>query len=558
MTFHSPFRTLSVLCVLIALACTLIISTYKSFGHTWDEPEHLSAGMELLDRGAYTHDIQHPPFARLAIALGPYLAGLHSFNEPGPSGEQEGREILYRSGNYDRTLTLARLGVVPFFIVMIVAVWLWAKRWFGSQQAWLACLFLISAPPVLGHAGVAALDVPGSALCVFALYWLFRWVESTSLRHALLFGLTAGLAVASKLYAIPYLAICIFALLAFGMLVTPRRVDFAQVLRRDRLLSAAVAVVTAAITLILAYGGHFETLNTPGNQLRGAVEYVLGSQGSLHDAAISLVTHVPMPLALEKLVLGIKMLEQHNIGGHFSYLLGQVSASGWWYFYPVDLAIKTPLPLLLFATAGLIWLLIRGWKLRQWLIAAPALCFFSILAFCALYSHINIGIRHVLVLYPFMAIAAAQMVVTAWQSSRRLHSHAAITALILLQASVLWTAFPDYLAYFNPIAARHPERFVVDSDLDWGQDLRRLENVIRERNIQDLWLAYRGTAALWLEHMPHYDVLYPNHPVTGWVAISLLAKEEERSGYGWLDAYVPVQRVGKSIDLYHIPSPGVP
>ena len=558
MTFLSPSRAPAFLCILILLACGLVVSTYKYFGHTWDEPEHLSAGMELLDRGAYTHDIQHPPFARLAIALGPYLDGSRSFNEPGPSGEQEGREILYQSGHYDRTLALARLGVLPFFIVMILAVWLWAKRWFGTPQALLACLFLISAPPVLGHAGIAALDIPGSALCVFALYWLFRWIESASLLHAMAFGFTAGLAVGSKLYAIPYLGICVFALLAFGMLVTPRSADFSRVLRRERVSSALAALASVAIVLVLVYGGNFETIRTPGNQLRGAVEYILGSQGALHNAAISAVTRIPIPLAFEKLVFGIKMLEQHNTGGHFSYLLGQVSASGWWYFYPVDLAIKTPLPLLVFGAAGLVWLLLRGWKSRNWLTAAPAVCFFSILTFCALYSHINIGIRHVLILYPFMAIAAAQMVVTCWQRSRRLHSHALIGALLLLQASVLWTAFPDYFAYFNPIAARHPERFVVDSDLDWGQDLRRLERAAKERGIQELWLAYRGTAAPWLEPMPHYQLLFPNHPVTGWVAISLLAKEEERKGYSWLNAYTPVQRVGKSIDIYHIPDAGVP
>ena len=93
--------------LLVVLSTGLCVSTYRYFGHTWDEPEHLAAGIQLLDRGQYTYDIQHPPLARLAMALGPYIAGVHSFGEPGPSGEQEGRDLLYRTVGYDRVLTLA-------------------------------------------------------------------------------------------------------------------------------------------------------------------------------------------------------------------------------------------------------------------------------------------------------------------------------------------------------------------------------------------------------------------------------------------------------------------
>jgi hypothetical protein len=160
----------------------------------------------------------------------------------------------------------------------------------------------------------------------------------------------------------------------------------------------------------------------------------------------------------------------------------------------------------------------------------------------------------VLILYPFLAIAAAEFVVFLWRRFARA-GRAAIAATLVLQASVLWTAFPDYFPYFNVLAGSAPENFVVDSDLDWGQDLRRLQQVIKQRDIGELWLVYRGTAAPWLEEMPKYHVLFAHQRVTGWVAISLLAKQEEDDGYAWLNDYKPVQRVGKSIDLYFIPPP---
>src|SRR5258706_10544082 len=121
----SSARSVAVLCVFVVLACALAVSTYSEFGHTWDEPEHLAAGMALLDKGEYPYDAQHPPLARIAMAIGPFLAGAHSYGNPGPSGEQEGRDILYRDGHYDRYLTLARIGMLPFLVLLLIATWAW-------------------------------------------------------------------------------------------------------------------------------------------------------------------------------------------------------------------------------------------------------------------------------------------------------------------------------------------------------------------------------------------------------------------------------------------------
>src|SRR5579871_5342564 len=118
---RSRFTVRIALAAIVLLALGSAASTWRVFGHTWDEPEHLAAGMELVDKGKYEYDTEHPPLARAFLALGPYLAGSHSFGTPPPDGTQEGVDILYDGGHYDRTLALARLGALPFFAVLLLA-----------------------------------------------------------------------------------------------------------------------------------------------------------------------------------------------------------------------------------------------------------------------------------------------------------------------------------------------------------------------------------------------------------------------------------------------------
>ncbi len=244
-----------------------------------------------------------------------------------------------------------------------------------------------------------------------------------------------------------------------------------------------------------------------------------------------------------------------------SYLLGDLRSGGWWYFYLVALAAKTPIAMLLTGPAGLALVAREGFRaLDPWRMA-PAALSLALLAFASFYSHINIGIRHVLILYPFIAIGSAHLLATSWRALRQVENRdlagvgsAVVLGLIGWQVSTLATANPDYLPYFNE-ALSNPERVLVDSDLAWGQDLRRLEHRLAELKVEAFSFAYLGTADLTRETFPKLVRLPPGQPTTGWIAITALARVHGGSGYGWLDAYTPVERVGKSIDLYFVPDP---
>ncbi len=556
------------LTALILLACLLAASTWRVYSNTWDEPEHLAAGIELLDLGRYEYDTEHPPIVRALMALGPYLAGARSFGTPPPDGVLEGDDILYSGGHYDLYLTLARLGTLPFLALLLFSVWLWARRLTQSEgEALLAVLLLASVPPVLGHGALATLDVAAAATVLLALYAMQSWLSTARWRDAVFFGVTVGVAAGSKFSAIPFLALG-FVVLAVSHWVLARRraPPDAQGARAgaaapdmgQRFAGLAVVVFVSGVPLFLAYGLWSGNAVSLPHRFDLAVQFLLQEHGLSHVAGVVL-GHVWLPSWVQGFLEGIIAVKAHNDSGHLSFLLGQLRSTGWWYFYLVGLAVKTPLPLLVTGPIGLGLLARAGWRTHDAWRLAPALLFLTILVFASTFSHINIGIRHVLVLYPFMALGGAYLSALAWRSLRKMTvrplaivGSAFVFGVVGWQVSTLWTAYPDYLPYFNEAVA-HPERVLVDSDLDWGQDLRRLEKRAAEIKIPRLFLAYRGTAVLAREPLPAYVVMPPWKPATGWVAISWLAKVHDPKGYAWLDAYKPIETIGKTIELYYIP-----
>jgi hypothetical protein len=130
-----------------------------------------------------------------------------------------------------------------------------------------------------------------------------------------------------------------------------------------------------------------------------------------------------------------------------------------------------------------------------------------------------------------------------------------VVALLLWQVGLSFHTWPDYLAYFNEFAGNKPGPLVTgDSDLDWGQDLERLVNELKARQIKKVSIAYYGTADLSRHALPEMQLLHPYEFATGWVAMSR-AWLIWGKGFQWLEKYEPVATVGKSIRLYYIPNP---
>jgi hypothetical protein len=538
--------------VLIAIAVARIAATYTVFNGTYDEPDHVACGMEWLQMGTYTCDIQHPPLARIAVALGPYLKGLRLARSKGPDQQpwsffDEGNAILYSKDDYRANLTWARLGTLPFLVLLCVVTFLWARRWFckGFSQAagFWAVLLLVCTSPILGHAGLATNDVACAAGAALALYQFLRWLEEPRTARFLWWGFATAFAVLCKFSNLPFLAMCY----AVGFVVTIRgdfRRRFAQIG-----LAAGVVLALAWIT----YRFHvYPPAMFYGQQHHPVIDSMLNSRPLVHRVWNSFLT---TPLPLSEAMIGIMDLFVHNAVGHDSYLLGQWSQSGWWYFFPVVLAVKSPIGLLVLAMCGW-WFVFRRWREahweRSWQQILTVVFPLAILIVC-MAARVNLGVRHILPIYSLLAIAGGHAVTMLLEHSRYTAIAGALLVAWVVGDSV--RAHPDYLAHFNEFAGSHPEAILCESDLDWGQDLRRLSQRLKERGIQDVSIAYFGTALLDKAGLPHYALPSSTQPSRGYIAVSLhdLNIDYRKDGsFAWLKSYTPVERIGKSIDLFYI------
>ena len=143
---------------LLLAGCLRIAATYPVFTQTWDEPAHIAAGLEWLQRGEYNFEPLHPPLARIAAAVGPYLAGARlTPDEPNPWVQVN--RILGAGAGYHRMLALARAANLGFFLIAGIAVFLLARRAAGPWPGVVAVLLFTTLPPVLAHAGFATTDL---------------------------------------------------------------------------------------------------------------------------------------------------------------------------------------------------------------------------------------------------------------------------------------------------------------------------------------------------------------------------------------------------------------
>ncbi len=396
-------------------------------------------------------------------------------------------------------LALARSGVLPFFILASLVVFFWARLAYGALAAVIAVGFFTLTPVVLAFSSLAYTDLPAAATQLIALFEFARWLETRNTRSALGLGVALGLATLSKFTSLLFLPVACLAMVLCKLGLN-QRVGSPKMLR-VRWLAQIVMIATIAAGLVWSgYRFDIGRFNESMNLSPSAMPSFQHFPSPVAKLARTLVLNNPLVPAPE-LLSGIADSWLMNAEHSEAYLLGKERAGGWWF-------------------------------------------------------------RHVLVVYPLLAIVSGHAGARLWKY-KPLAAKLFVVLLLCWQAISSIRARHDYIAYFNEFAGNDPSHVLITGcDLDCGQDMLRLSSELAKKHISKISIAAWTTADLSRLGLPDFQVRQPAQPVTGWVAISLRSQrmgDAFHSSYGpeafaWLLKYRPVEQIGSTIRLYYIPS----
>ena len=577
--------------LLITMFCLAFFSM-RGISSTMDELAHIPAGYSYLSQKDYRINPEHPPLAKDLSAV-PLLFLHLKFPKNHPSWTTEvnsqwwlGNQFLYHSGNNpDQIIFWARIPMIMLLIFLGWLIFYWTKKEFGNKTALLALTFFSFSPTFLAHGRLVTTDIAAALGAVIATYFWLRFLKSPTRKNIIFAGLIFGVAMLLKFsmaLLVPFFAVItvIYAWLSTNSLK--------QILRY---IGLAILIGIIGMVFVIWPVYQFHILNYPATKQLSDTKYILQSSplGPLKNLCIWMAG-VPVFRPFAHFLLGLLMATQRTAFGNTVYFMGMISASGWWYYFPIAYLLKVPLAfhiltiITLFALLLMIkrpfwdepWKRIKNWILRHF-------TEFSMLVFLAIYwsvsmsGNLNIGIRHILPTFPFMYILVSVGII-AWTKRIEGFPKTKKMLLFLLPFLVLWyigsslAGFPHYLSYFNELAGgpRNGYKYIVDSNYDWGQDLKRLANFVKNpptgEKIEKIYVDYFGGGDvgyyLGKKYIP-YNPLQASEKPRGWFAVSATLLQGGRGDavpgfdqptgyYKWLNQYHPVARAGNSIFIYHI------
>lgn len=560
--FSIPRLSFQLSALLVLIGMVRIILSYADTAQAFDEPCHVAAGIEYLDRGTYTLDPVHPPLSRIAIALPLYAAGerypVLAASDPGAHNYNVvGNHILYDSGHLRRNLFLARIGVLPFFVLGALTTFLWTLR-VGTHWAALLAVFLYTTTPtILAFSSIAYTDIVAASTQMTALFVFSLWLEAPTGRHALWLGLSGGLAFLAKLTSVLFLPAAGVCMLFVWLLTAGNYKKFNF---RRRSMQMLGAFVLAAIVIWAGYRFSLKPIRQATGwglaTMPSFQHFPLFMRSTMRDVLLQ-NRRLPAP----ELLSGVSQAWVLNRIGSASYLFGEIKSGGWWYFYLCALGVKLPLPLLILFAIGLVSLVTAR---RRDLQCLPLAGLVGVLLITTHVSY-QVGIRHILVCLPLITVVAATGV-DLWRTnaSHRPARLMFLAVLILWQAGESARAQPDFIAYFNELSGKDPSRVLVTGcDLDCGQDLYRLAAELRARHVDRLTLAVWSSADPDRSGLPPYEAPWEAGSPNGWIAVSsralrtgdVLHRSLSPNTFDWLKPYTPVANVGKTIKLYYVSQP---
>ena len=636
--------------ILLAIMFVLAVTSVAGDSGIVDEVAHIPAGYSYLKFQDYRLNPEHPPLIKTLAAVPLIFMDLefpldHIAWAVEPNGQWEaGWQFIYHIGNdADKILFASRIPEILLMLLLGFFLYKWTAELYNRKAALLALFLYAFSPTIIAHSRFVTTDLGVTVFLFIALYYFIKFIKKPGWKNLIIAGLTLGLAELAKYSAIlllPFFGI-ITLIAIFTKKLFPSREGLgvgSKIKERLKLsgfyLGSLLLIFTIAFLLV---GIFYQAVmvNYPVAKQHQLISASLPPSVELFKQDFNLdILHQtadnPILRPYSQYFLGLAMVLAHVEGGHTTFLMGDFSNQGWWYYFPVAFLLKIPLALHILILITLTFFLYKiviplsggargelipplskgargifrklpillnnllsySWK------HITEIAMFGIIttfALAGITGKLNIGIRYMLPILPFIYILVAGQITQLLDSIRNPHKtrpYKYLVSKILLFALLGWyllanlSIYPSYLAYFNELKGG-PDKgylYLTDSNLDWGQDLKRLSKWVNDYNedcdningatqnnlcadltgepIKEIKVDYFGGGA------PAYylgDKFVEWHseygPADGWLAISATflqmskhyKQTKNQPSYEYLlENHSPVAKIGYSIFIYYI------
>ena len=506
---------------------------------TYDEAMHLAAGYSYLTTRDFRLEPQNPPLIKEFLALPLFLAFRLPFN-PDPqhwgngAAYAVGQDFLYRSAlPANQMLFLSRLANLVLGGLLVALVGCWSYRLWGGHAPIVAMGLTSFEPNLIAHSCLVTADLGVTLFIFLAIYFLWEYLNSPKWWLLAATGIATGMALVSKFVAILLIPMIGLILASFLLLTNEQ--------------SALLPLWDSP---------------KPRKIFQAATALLL----------IVLLASCMIPIAYffqgwEPWFFGLQRLLSLARGGQSAFFLGEHSYQGWWSYFIVAFLMKTPVGSLMLI-AGSIFFYRAGRALdrrKAVFLLTPVL----VILLATSQSKTNIGLRHILPVYPFLFVLASRLATVRFR--RRWLAVFLVNAPLLMTAISSFRIAPHQLAYFNELVGGPDQgyRYLSDSNLDWGQDLKGVKAYMEKEKLPIIYLSYFGTAppsyygiryqyvpGSWpLEWPPPADKVPPN-AARKILAIGVYNLQDVSNSYDplfrWLWLREPVAKIGYSIFVYDL------
>ncbi len=545
MRFSSGCRR-PVLCAVVFVLLITAMGLQLAFSarresQTFDEANHIFSGYRSWTHADFGLNPEHPPLIKLWAALPLLRLPLHvpavqnrRFKVEAFAG---GSDLLYKN-DADRVLFRARMAVATLTLILAFLVFAAAREMFGAGAAFVALSLFVFDPNILAHGALVTTDMGVTCFLFAAVFAFYRYVRHPSWIKLAAVGLTAGASLAAKHSGL--LVFPILLLLAATEIIrrsqdaksashsgpangsrpqsagsTPEAdpatrksaegqgdtlvaadasgsAGGASRLRRVLLMGGALCLIAlfAFTALWSTYAFRYAARPSALKMNPAFQQFAAGLQRS-HEVA-GLAALARFHVLPEGYLYGLIDVRR-NADLTPSYCFGTLYPHGRWFYFPAVVLIKSTLGFL----AMLVVMAPIGFAIQRrsgavlpWreicFVLIPPLVLFS----AGVLSGMNRGVRHILPIYPFLFVAAAA---GAWALARRSRMWTClVAALLLLHLGSSLHRFPSYIPYANEAwgGPANAYKYLTDSNVDWGQQLKSTQRFLQDRDINDCWFAY--------------------------------------------------------------------